>query len=179
MTVSVKVERDPEIQLKAKRSLDGNIMIFDHEDIDIILMLEKNKCLAFPKENMNDKVYYAQDKMFKFLSKKGVIDPSSIRGGNIYGSMEASILKSKLPKVDPIQATLYSLYEFMQEEKPYFMRSSKLDLDQLGRYLRPDDEHSTDLGDVPHGDAKGSLDSRVRPYGFRYNYSLLREEENE
>lgn len=179
MTVTVDIKRDPTVALNAKRTLDGNIMIFDHEDIDIILMLEKNKCLSFPKDNMNEKVYYAQDKMFKHLTKKGVIDPSTVRGGNIYGSMEASILKSRLPGVDSIQATLYSLYEFIQNERPYFVHAQNIDMDKLDHYLRPEDEYSTELGDVPHSDRKGSLDTRVRPYGFRYNYSLLREEESE
>lgn len=177
MTITVDIKKDPVVYLNAKRSLDGNIMIFDHEDIDIILMMEKKKCLTLPKESMDDKVYYAQDKMFRHLSKKGVIDYSTVRGGNIYGSMEADILNSRLPEVDEIQATLFSLYEFIQNEKPYFVQSNDIDMNKLDHYLRPDDEYATDLGEIPHDDRKGSLDSRVRPYGFRYNYSLLREEE--
>ena len=179
MTVTVDIKKLPTIELDAKRSLDGNIMIFDHEDIDIILMVEQRKCLTFPKEENNDKVYYSQDKMFRFLIKKGVLDPASVRAGNIYGSLEGAILESKIPGVDSIQATMYSLHEFINLEKPYFKQTSEYDLDRIEKLIRPSDEDSTDLGDVPQAASKGSLDSRVRPYGFRYNYSLLREDESE
>jgi hypothetical protein len=176
MSIKVDIKRDPTIDLNAKRSLDGNIMIFDHEDIDIVLMVEKNKCLTFPKEEASDKVYYSQDKMFRFLVKRGVVDPGTIRGGNIYGSMEASILESQIPGVESIQAVLYSLHEFIKEERPYFLNSAEYESDRLDHLLRPSDEYSTDLGEVPHSANKGAMDSRVRPYGFRYNYSLIREE---
>ena len=177
ITVNIEPDRVVTIELNAKRSLDGNIMIFDHEDLDIILMAETNKCLTFPKDGLSDKVYYSQDRMFKFLMKKGIIDPSSIQGGNIYGSMEAKILESKIPGVDALQATLFSLYEYIKEEKPYFASSKEIELDRLDKLLRPSDEDSTDLGDVPQEPRKGSLSTRVRPYGFRYNYSLIRERE--
>ena len=179
MGLNVKIKQDPRIEINARRTLDGNIMIFDHEDIDIILMIGEEKCLTFPKEDMSDRVYSSQDRMFKFLVRKGIIDPSSVRGGNIYGSMEASILQSSIPGIDNIQATLYSLSEYITQEKPYFKAFAKHNLDKLDQLLRPSDEDSTDLGDVPQQDAKGSLDTRVRPYGFRYNYSLLREEEGD
>ena len=92
MTVSVDIIKDPVIKLKARRTLDGNVMIFDHEDMDIYISAESKKCLAFPKDQMSDKVYHSQDRMFKFMASRGVIDRSSIRGGNIHGSLEASLL---------------------------------------------------------------------------------------
>ena len=100
MTVNLKIDLDPRVELKARRTLEGNIIILDHEDIDIVLMLEKNKCVTFPKQEMSDKVYNAQDRMFKKMFKKGVINPSSVRGGNVYGSMEAELLESKIPGID-------------------------------------------------------------------------------
>ena len=42
MSIDVNIKLDPKIELKARRTLSGDIMIFDHEDIDIVLMLEKN-----------------------------------------------------------------------------------------------------------------------------------------
>ena len=179
MTINAKIELDPRVKLKARRSLDGNIMIFDHEDLDIVLMPEKNKCLTFPKEAMSDKVYEAQDRMFSFLAKKGIISHSSVRGGNVFGSMEADILQAKIPGVDPTQAFLYSIHEYLTDEKPYFKSSEEYDDERLDALLRPSPEDSTELGDVPQSDTKGSMDSRVRPFGFQYNYSLVRESESE
>tara|TARA_B100000886_G_scaffold311019_2_gene246139 strand:+ start:21908 stop:22450 length:543 start_codon:yes stop_codon:yes gene_type:complete len=179
MTIKAEINFDPRVKLKAKRTLDGNIIIFDHEDIDIVLIPEKRKCLTFPKKSMSDKVYSAQDRMFNFMFKKGIVDNSTIRGGNIFGSMEAEILESKVSGVDSIQAFLFVLNEYIDQERPYFRRDDVYDDARLDNLLRPSDEESTELGDVPQATNKGSHDPSVRPYGFQYNYSLVRESESE
>lgn len=179
MTVKASIVLDPRVKLKARRSLDGNIMIFDHEDMDIVFLPESSKCLAFPKNAMSDKVYAAQDRMFSYLAKKGIVNHSTIRGGNVFGSMEAEVMKSKIPGVDQDQAFLYVLHEYLKDESPYFKSSEEYDDERLDSLLRPDDDNSTNLGDVPQSDTKGSMDARVKPYGFQYNYSLVRESESE
>ena len=179
MTVSVDIERIPRVKLKARRTLNGNIMIFDHEDIDIVVSTEGKKCVAFPKDQMSDKVYDAQDRMFKYLVKRGIVDHSSIRGGNVHGSMEAAVLESKIPGVDNIQAALYSIDEYLNKERPFFKASSDYDEERLDRMLQPGPEDSTELGDVPQSDKKGSHGFTRGPYGFMYNYSLIRESQKE
>ena len=179
MTIKARIELDPRIKLKAKRSLDGNIMIFDHEDIDIVYIPESNKCITFPKDEMNDKVYSAQDRMFTFLSKKGVIKKSSVQGGNIFGSMEAEVLQSKYEGIDRDQVFLFVIHEYITGEKPYFKTSDEFEEDRLDHMLRPSDEDSTELGDVPQSDTKGAMDPRVQPFGLQYNYSIIRENESE
>ena len=57
------------ISLNARKSLDGNILIFDHDIMDIVIMPEKKKIITFPKNTMGDHVYNAQDRLFDFLSK--------------------------------------------------------------------------------------------------------------
>ena len=175
MAIDLNIELDPRVELKARRTIDGNIMVLDHEDIDIVLMMEKGKCVAFPKDTMSDKVYSAQDRMFHFLSQKGLVNRSSIRGGNVFGSMEAEMLESKIPGINREQALLYSLHEYITGEKPYFKSADEYDDDRLDALLRPAPEDSTELGDVPQSDRKGSMHPGVRPYGFMYNYSLVRE----
>ena len=179
MTINVQIEMDPRIDLKARRTIDGNIIILDHEDMDIVLMTEKSKCVAFPKPNMSDKVYYSQDRMFKHLARKGLIDRSSVKGGNVFGSLEADMLESKIPGVDYNQAILFSIYEYIKEERPYFKSSEEYDDDRWDAMLRPSPEDSTELGDVPQKAQKGSHSPSVRPYGFMYNYSLVREGQGE
>ncbi len=179
MSINIEIKLDPRIDLKARRTLDGNIMIMDHEDIDIVLMFEKKKCVTFPKENMSDRIYSSQDRMFTFLAKKGLISRSSVRGGNVFGSLEAEMLESKIPGIDQTQAFLYTIHEYISGEKPYFKSAKEYSDEKLDAMLRPDPEDSTELGDVPQSDKKGSMDSRVRPYGYMYNYSLIREGESE
>lgn len=179
MTIKIDIEMDPRINLKARRTIEGNIMILDHEDMDIILMTEKMKCVTFPKGPMSDKVYSSQDRMFKFLSQKGLVNQSSIRGGNVFGSLEAEMLESKIPGVDYSQALLFSIHEYITGERPYFKSSEEYDDDRLDAMLRPSTEDSTELGDVPQKAQKGSHSPSVRPYGFMYNYSLVREGQGE
>ena len=54
----------------------------------------------------------------------------------------------------------------------------RFDDDRLDHLLHPDDENSTQLGDVPQSDKKGSHGVTRGPYGFMYNYSLVRESQN-
>ena len=175
MTLDVKIKLDPRVELKARRTIDGNIMILDHEDIDIVLMVEKGKCVTFPKNEMSDRVYASQDRMFRFLTKKGLIKQSTIQGSNVFGSMEAEMLEVKIPGIDREQAFLYSIFEYLKVEKPYFRINNEYEEDRLDALLTPDDENSTDLGDVPQSDRKGSQHKQIGPYGFQYNYSLVRE----
>ena len=180
MPISVKLDQKPvTIELKAPRTLSGDIMIFDHEDIDIVIMKEKKKCLAFPKNEMSDRVYDSQDRLYRFLSKRGIVTPESVQGGNVYGSLEAQIMESTIPGVNSVQAALFTIYEYLKGERPYFGSVDQITDDYLDHVLRPSDEHSTDLGDVPQAASKGSMDSRVRAYGYQYNYSLMRENKKE
>ena len=120
-------------------------MIFDHEDVDIVLMPTENKIISFAKDMFSDKVYEAQDRLFKYLKNKGVIAFESIQGGNVYGSMEAAILTSINEDVDPMQATLYSVSKFIDEEKPYFRAREDHEEDEMEYLLEPGKENSTEL----------------------------------
>ena len=112
------------------------------------------------------------------MTKKGIVDASTVRGGNIFGSMEAEILESKIPGIDQEQAFLYTVHEYIVSEKQYFT-SADYDDSRLDALLRPSDQDSTELGDVPQSDRKGSMTKQIGPYGFQYNYSLVRESESE
>ena len=178
MTISVDIKKDPRISLKSRRTLDGNVLVMDHEDMDILLSLEGNKCITFPKDQMSDKVYQAQDRMFRHLAKRGIIDRSTVKGGNVHGSLEAKFLESKTPGVDSLQACLYTISEYFEKERPFFKTSDEFDDERLDYMLKPSAEDSTELGDVPQAPQKGSHGFTRGPYGFMYNYSLVREYRN-
>lgn len=161
-------ESDPiELKLNVRKTLDGNILIFDHADIDIIVMPKKNKVVSMCKEQMSDLVYGAQNRMFEYLRKKGVIDFSSIQGGSVYGSMQAEMLVAE-DNSNAVQHVILNISKFIDEERPYFdFVQSYMDQEE-DRLIDPDNLHSTDLGDVPHSSEKGSIrPDRVRdPYGM-------------
>lgn len=158
-------------ELNARENLSGDIMIYDHKDIDIVLMQEKKKVVAFAKDMLTDSVYGAESRMFEFLRKKGIVAYDSIQGGNIYGSMEASILDSK--KYDPVKSTLLNIAEWFKEEKPAMDSLEAHDDMMDDALLNPDEEHATELGEVPQEAEKGSITrgNMFAPYMYgRYIY---------
>tara|TARA_Y100000114_G_scaffold98049_1_gene91237 strand:- start:15408 stop:16016 length:609 start_codon:yes stop_codon:yes gene_type:complete len=174
-TVSIKVMQSNVkthvFELNARESLDGNIMIFDHKDIDIVLMQEKKKIVAFAKEMLTDNVYGAESRMFEFLKKKGIVAYDSIQGGNIYGSMEAQILESK--KFNPVKSALVNIAQWFKEETPMMKGMEAYDQMMDDTLLQPDREHSTELGEVPQAADKGSIvtNNMFAPYLYgRYTY---------
>jgi hypothetical protein len=160
-----------EFNLNLRRALNGDLMIFDHADIDIVVMMEKKKIVAFAKDLMTEVVYGAESRLFEFLKKKGIIAYDSIQGGNIYGSLEASILESK--DLDSVKASLYEISEWMNDEKPYFESVEAHDDMMDDELLNPEGEDATELGDVPHEEEKGSIKQHnlFSPYLYgRYSW---------
>ena len=154
-TQKEEVQEDISVKLNARKSIDGNVMIFDHIDIDIVMMPEKKKIVAFPKEMMSDTVYGAQNRMFDFLVKKGIIIPETVQGGNVYGAIEGKYPESK--SADTTNVVLLSLSKFIDEERPYFAYDKQYQQQEIDRLADPDDEDSTELGEVPHSSQKGSI----------------------
>jgi hypothetical protein len=160
MTIQVQIENpvDARIRLKARKTLDGNILILDHPEIDIVLSPKNKKVFALSKHQYGDHVYATQSRFFDHLSKKGVVDPSSVHGGNVFGSLEGVILESVEPqKVDPIQMTLYSVAGFLMNEAPHFDAVKRYEMDFEKELLEPDAADSTTLGQVPHKKRKGTM----------------------
>ena len=117
MAITIKVGRKKEeitLQLEARRTLDGNILIYDHNDMDIALMLKEKKILTFPKNHVTDDLYDSQSRLFEFLRQKGLIILDSIRGGNIYGSIEAAIAESQDADYDTLSYVLYGIFRILQ-----------------------------------------------------------------
>lgn len=164
-------ERKHEFSVNMKEALNGDIMFMEHKDIDIILMKQKKKIVAFPKDIMSEVVYGAESRLMEYLRSKGVIQFDSIQGGNVYGSLEGKILESK--GHDEMSMTVYELSEWMRSELPRTARKEKYTQQISDTELHPDDNLSTELGEVPHEEEKGSIRSygMFDPYLYgRYTY---------
>lgn len=163
--------QDFKFKINAREALNGDIMIFEHKDIDIVIMQEKKKIVAFAKEMLNDNVYGAEKRLFDHLRKAGVVQYDSIQGGNVYGSMEAVVLDSK--KISPMKFALLHISEWCKAEKPSSEFLESHDDMMQHNMLDPDDEHATELGEVPHEEEKGSILQKnlFAPYLYgRYTY---------
>jgi len=163
-----------EFKLNLRRALNGDFMIFDHADIDIMILLEKKKVVAFAKDMMSEVVYGAENRLFTFLRKHGVVAYDSIQGGNVYGSMEGLLLEKKgQGEPEALDYVLYQISEWLKSEKPHTDFIDAHDEMMDNAILNPDDDNSTELGEVPHEEEKGGIKQHgmFSPYHYgRYTY---------
>ncbi len=142
--------------LKAKKTLDGNIIVFDHHDVDIVVRPEQKKIVTFKKHGATGSIAYgASDRLFNHLAQRGLISPDSVQGGNTLDSYEVAIPETNLNI--PIKVILLSISKWIESERPYFEYGEDYDDMMDDRLLTPDDEESTELGEVPQDKQKGSI----------------------
>lgn len=157
------VHKSIKMELIVRKTIDGNIMVCDHRDVDVVLMLSDQRIIAFPKKSMDDSVYAAQDRLFEFLGQKGVIKRESVQAGDAYASIQAEYPKAV--EGDTTQLVLFSIGKWIEEEKPMMEMSEYYEDEWEEKMTEPDDEDSTEFGEVPHKSEKGSIDpSRIRRY---------------
>ena len=77
------------MSLDIRKTMDGNLIISDHNDVDVVIMPQKKKIVAFPKKFRTTWYMTHRTDSLDISGRRGIIDPDSIRGGNSYGSMEA------------------------------------------------------------------------------------------
>jgi hypothetical protein len=162
------------LELNIRKSLGGDLMIFDHADIDIVLSSKNNKITAFPKETMNDLVYGAQNRLFSFLRKKGVIVSETVQAGAFYGALEGLMESPYSDKINSAKLALLNISKFIEEERPYFENIEAVIAGVDDEYVDPDKTDSTELGEVPQKAQQGSMrPGYVRdPYSYSYMYTI-------
>ena len=172
MKLVVKQKETKKIKLQIGKTLDGNILIKDHQSMNVIIMPDKGKIVSFPKNEFSDDCYADQDQLFSFLTQAGVVSPETIVGSSIYGSLEAKYQTEKKGDEEPLEVVILNISNFLNKDKEEYTIRKKF-IDDLEReLLHPDEVESTELGEVPHEKFKGSIPK----YGFptrgiyRYNY---------
>ena len=160
-------------KLNIREAHNGDLMIFDHPDIDIVIMVEKQKVVTFAKDLATDIVYGTSSRLMERLRTKGVIAYETIQGGNVYGSLEGQLLEMKDPEKKDLQMPLVlnQISEWIESERPYFETVEEYDQMYDDELTHPDAEDSTELGKVPQDAKKGSIEPYIfgaYPYGGYY-----------
>ena len=159
------------VRMDIRRTLDDNLIISDHPDIDIMIVPSANKVIAMAKKLNSGVVYGAQERLFNFLQERGVISPDSIQGGSIYASMEGAIPQAQ--DLPTIKIAIINIAKWLDSEKPAIEFLEDYEDEIVQDYTDPDKEYSTELGQVPQSARKGSILPQLTrgPYGFSlYNY---------
>ena len=179
MSVTIKIGDGPTaatvtLEMDIRKSMNGDLMIFDHGDIDIVMSSVNNKVIAFPKDTMNDLVYGAQNRLFSYLTKRGLVIPESIKAGAFFGSFEATLQEASTPELSTPKMTLINISEFIEEERPYFESMEAIVSMTDDELIHPDNADSTALGEVPQRVKQGSIrkDMVRDPYSLNYMYTI-------
>ena len=171
--IKIRVGTSPEYlqeyieTLDMKRSLGGHFMIFNHKGMNVVVKVKERKIVAYSKSNFSDIVYNTQNRFFNYLVEHGVVEPETIRGSNVFGSLLAEYPENKEIK-NLSEVVLYNIALFMLEELDYMENMKKLEIEREEELLEPSDRDSTELGEVPQETTKGSM----QPYYPGYSYGL-------
>ena len=162
------------LEMDVRKSLNGDLMIFDHGDIDIVLSTTTNKITAFPKDTMNELVYGAQNRLFAHLRKRGLVTAESIQAGAFFGSLEALMEQASSEELSTPKLALINISNFIDEERPYFESTEAIIGMTDDELIHPDKADSTELGEVPQHDQQGSIrPGYIRdPYSLSYLYTI-------
>ena len=167
---SKEEEKKVTLELNARKTLDGDLIVRDHPDIDVVIMPKKMKIIAFPKESTTEETYHTQNKMFDFLAKRGILIRDSVQGGNVFGSMEAKIIPTENNQSSKF--VLLGVARWVETEAPYFDYLEKFEQMQEDRFTEPSEEESTDFDPSRQSVRKGVLRPLYirSPYGLNFAY---------
>ena len=154
------------VRLDIRKTLDGNLIISDHPDIDIILIPSARKILLLAKLLNSGVVYGAQSRLLDYLASRGVVDPTSIQGGSVYASMEGLIPES--PDIPAIKIAIINITRWLESEKPAIEFLDDYEDEIVRDLTAPDAIDSTELGQVSQAAEKGS----IRPSLTRGAYGM-------
>jgi hypothetical protein len=173
MTIKIKVgrlakKRPVHRKIAVKKSLDGNLMFLSHPHINVIVKGDKNKVLAFAKDaKYTEDAYAAMKRLLAYLADVGLVGFDSIQGGNIYASLEG-LLVEPAEERSLLQLVTFHIGEWLNKESSEVY--DEYYQEEVEEYLLdPDDQDSTELGEVPQKAEKGVLpkNSQVTPLVYR------------
>ncbi len=133
------------VKLKARKALNGNIIISDHKLMDLVLVPSKNKVLIVPHPGFGQETYHKQKDFFNALSKRGVFS-GPMEGGNIHGVFEAKLGVAE--DLSSVQVALLEIERYLKQEAVEEGFGEEFDNEIEDRFINPDDEESTEAGEI-------------------------------
>ena len=171
MKISIKDKKvfSKKIELQVRKLLNGDLLLNSHPEMDIVVSIEGGEVHCYPKPNVGYDAYSTQDRFMEYLTNKGIVQRDSIRAGSVSNSIMGSLLPTTEKGVDPYQVCILGIYNFLNKEEPYFQILQDFEEGYEEDLLDPDVESSTELGEVPHIEQKGSVPPG-KYYGYGYGY---------
>jgi hypothetical protein len=156
------------VALQVTETLDGNLLISDHDKIDIIIMPSEGKIVTMPKVGAGDNIYEYQRDFINSLYRGGVVNHESIQGGPQFGVLEASY-NIENDKVDPVQVALLEVEKYLKMVAGEDAKSEEYDKNIEDRFTDPDEDLTTELGEITREEDEPYRQSQVQ--GSKYSFT--------
>ena len=158
-----------QIALGIKKTVDGNILISNHEYIDIMIDPKNMKIITMPKFDVERDTYEYQKDLLNFLFKKGLLAPDDAQAGSRFGVVEAPLPSSD--DVNPIQALLFQIEKYISLSNSSELKAEEYDENIEDNFTDPPDSETTALGQVPPYQDNPDADQVNTQYAFAgYGY---------
>ena len=147
------------IGLKISKTLDGNLLINDHQYVDIVIMPTEGRIVTMPKPYAEKDVYDYQKDLMYYLFKNGITDAMTPEGGAFIGMMETTY---------PLDSDV-EVFNFLNPENP-----EEYDKNIEDNFVNPPDSETTKYGeippyqDTPGANAIGDPTYTFAGYGYLY-----------
>lgn len=176
MTIKIKINTpeppsppQAQVRLEIRRSVDGNLLINDHQYIDIIIIPEERKIITMPKPYVEKDTYDYQRSLMYSLFKGGLLGAEAPQGGARFGVMEAAYPTSD--KVNSLQALLLQVEKYIVESSADDLQAREYDENIEDNFTDPPSDETTAWGEIPPYQDNPKAQQTAPTYSFAgYGY---------
>ena len=160
------------ISLQISRTLDGNILINDHQYLDIVIVPKTKTIITIPKPYVDKDVFEYQQDLMYCLFKGGVTGAMVPQGGAMFGVVETNYTDST--EVDSLQSVLYIIERFILKTRHQEEVFDDYDNNVEDNFVDPPEDETTAYGeippyqDTPAGNQTGDATYTFAGYGYYY-----------
>jgi len=181
MTIKIKISSadtdkpkpvQAQVNLQIVKTLEGNLIISDHQHMDIVVVPSSSKVLTMPKPMAEKDIYdYQRDLMYS-LFRGGLVSADAAQGGPRFGIIEAQYASEG--SVDPLQSLLLQIESYIKKSQAQMEAATEYDENIEDHFVDPTDEDSTEYGEIPpYQDTPQGARDESMPYayaGYGYMY---------
>jgi|TARA_Y100001963_G_C6678416_1_gene398631 hypothetical protein len=149
------------VELQISKTMGGNLLITDHEKMDILIVPEQKKISTMPKLYIGDDVYEYQRDLMDSLFHGGVIDPDGVQGGVRFGVLEA-FMAEPVEDVDPVQIALLEIEKYIKKTLGEEIKADEYDKNIEDRFTDPNEKESTEYGEIKPEEEEPYRQSQVQ-----------------
>ena len=161
------------VSLQISKTLDGNLLINDHDYMDIVIDPKQNKIITLPKPFSDKDTFDYQADFYNYLFSKGLLVGTKIEGGATFGMMEADYPASDNVDIDPLQAILFQVEKYIEQQNMNNEKAQEYDENIEDRFVDPPEGEYTPYGKIPpyQDTPEGSQDTFDQTFAYAgYGY---------